>query len=458
MIINHNMASLNTYRQMSINESNTSKSLAKLSSGLRINKAGDDAAGLAISEKMRGQIRGLDQASNNAQDGISLIQTAEGALNETHSILQRIRELAVQSSNGTATDTDRNSIQDEVSQLVSEIDRIGNTTQFNTKVLLNGSQNQTSAITANNSNLKSFTAFNAVAEGTDYNVAIANVSKAAAGMNAAGNTGLAATDITFTGGNYNVGDQIEIVVAAGNDNGHKDLTLKVNGVAIQTLDEQDVTAIATFDSGGGNELTVAANSFNSDGTGNGTVQFDFAMEADYTVTKGAATLYTETNLQSTDGNVRLGDFRATVDKTLTANATNTVTINGVALEFQIGANETQTTSLSIGDMRAAALGISALDVNDQANAQSAITIIDAAIKTVSDERGKLGANQNRLEHTISNLGTSSENLTAAESRIRDVDMAKEMMAFQKNNILQQAAQAMLAQANQQPQGVLQLLR
>ncbi|GFR36113.1 flagellin N-terminal helical domain-containing protein [Thermobrachium celere] len=459
MIINHNLNAMNAHRQLGINTVNAGKSMEKLSSGLRINRAGDDAAGLAISEKMRAQIRGLDQAARNSQDAISLIQTAEGALNETHSILQRMRELAVQASNGTATDDDRNAIQDEINQLISEIDRIGETTEFNTKKLLNGSQTQNVTITTNNSNIKSFTAFNAVLEGTDYNVSVANVSKAAANLNSAGNTGLQAEDITFSGGNYDVGDKIEIVVSDGSAAGLKNLTLKVNGVSIDTITNHDVTTDATFDSGNGYELTVAANSFNTElGSGNGTVQFDFAIEADYEITKGSATLFSATNLQTTDGNLRLGDFRATVDKTLVANATNAVTVNGKALEFQIGANENQTTSLSISDMRSAALGIQGLDVNDQVSAKAAISTIDNAIKKVSDERAKLGANQNRLEHTINNLGTSSENLQAAESRIRDVDMAKEMMTFSKNNILAQAAQAMLAQANQQPQGVLQLLR
>ncbi|WP_394188497.1 flagellin [Paenisporosarcina quisquiliarum] len=459
MRINHNIAALNTHRQLSSASNAQSKSMEKLASGLRINRAGDDAAGLAISEKMRGQIRGLDQASSNSQDAISLIQTAEGALNETHSILQRMRELSVQSSNGTATNDDRNAIQDEINQLVSEVDRIGTTTEFNTKKLINGAQTQNVSVTTNNSSLKSFTAFNSVQEGTDYNVDVQNVSKAAANLNSAGNTGLAATDVTFTGANYDVGDQMEILVSDGATSGRKDLTLTVNGVAVETLTDFDTTGIATFDSGGGRELAIAANSFNAvDGSGNGTVQFDFAMEADYTITKGSATLYTVTDLQTTDGNLRLDDFRASIDNTLTGNAVNAVTVNGKALEFQIGANETQTTSLSIGDMRAAALGIDGLDVDDQVSAQESITIIDAAIKTVSDERAKLGSNQNRLEHTINNLNTSSENLTAAESRIRDVDMAKEMMTQTKNSILAQAAQAMLAQANQQPQGVLQLLR
>jgi flagellin len=313
-------------------------------------------------------------------------------------------------------------------------------------------------MTSNNSSVKSFSAFNAVPEGTDYNLSVTNVSKAATNVNAAGNTGLSSGDVTFTGGNFNVNDKIEIEVSAGTSNAAKNLTLKVNGVAIETLTDQAVNGIATFNSGGGNELSIAANSFNSDGSGNGTVQFDFAVEADYTITKGASTIFSEANLQTTDGNIRLGDFRASVDKTLTNNATNAISVNGRAVELQIGANEGQATSLSIGDMRASALGVNGIDVNDQANAKSAISTIENAIKVVSEERGKLGASQNRLEHTISNLSVSSENLTAAESRIRDVDMAKEMMSFTKNNILNQAATAMLAQANQQPQGVLQLLR
>ena len=282
MRINHNISALNTYRQLTVNVMAGSKSLEKLSSGYRINRAGDDAAGLAISEKMRGQIRGLEMASKNAQDGISLIQTAEGALNETHAILQRMRELAVQSATDTNTDDDRAELQKEVEQLLEEIDRIANNTEFNTKKLLDGS------------------------------------------------------------------------------------------------------------------------------------------------------------------------FKDAV--------------------FQIGANAGQTVELSIGKMDTAVgvsgsgsgaveagLEISGIDISTQSGASAAITTIQTAINTVSSERAKLGALQNRLEHTINNLGTAAENLTASESRIRDVDMAKEIMEFTKNSILQQAAQAMLAQANMQPQGVLQLL-
>lgn len=271
MIINHNLPAMNTYRQYGINTNATSKSLEKLSSGLRINRAGDDAAGLAISEKMRGQIRGLDQATRNAQDGISMIQTAEGGLNETHSILQRMRELAVQSASDTNTTEDRGEIQLEIEDLIAEIDRIATTTQFNTQQLLDGS---------------------------------------------------------------------------------------------------------------------------------------------------------------------IGNFT-----------------------LQVGANTGENITITFADMQASALGVDSIDLGvDAATSDAAVATIDAAIKLVSDERAQMGAKQNRLEYTINNLSTSSENLSSAESRVRDVDMAKEMMNYQKNSILQQAAQAMLAQANQQPQGVLQLLQ
>ena len=274
MRINHNSAAMNTQSRLSSAQGAQAKSLEKLSSGLRINRAGDDAAGLAISEKMRAQIRGLNQASRNAQDGISLIQTAEGALNETHSILQRMRELAVQSSSDTNVSVDRSALNDEMTQLINEIDRIGNNTQFN---------------------------------------------------------------------------------------------------------EQDIIKAA---------------------------------------------------------------FSA---------------------KIQVGSNSGQTITLSWKAQGKAGLGedatsVSAVTVSTRTGATSAISKVNSAIVSVSKSRSKMGALQNRLEHTIANLDNSAENLQAAESRVRDVDMAKEMMSFSKNNILQQAAQAMLAQANQAPQGVLQLLR
>lgn len=270
MRIQHNISALNTHRNLTFNNTQASKNLEKLSSGYKINRAGDDAAGLAISEKMRGQIRGLDMATKNAQDSISLIQTAEGALNETHSILQRMRELAVQSANDTNVTSDRKALQDEINALTTEITRISTDTEFNTQKLLNG------------------------------------------------------------------------------------------------------------------------------------------------------------------------DFKGKV--------------------FHIGANSNQNLKITVGNMGAKSLKVDTIKITSQDSANKAITTINTALETVSTQRSKLGAVQNRLEHTINNLGATSENLTAAESRIRDTDMAKEMMGFTKNNILMQAAQSMLAQANQQPQGVLQLLQ
>jgi len=377
MRINHNIAALNTYRQLSNNNTITSKSLEKLSSGLRINRAADDAAGLAISEKMRGQIRGLNQAQRNSQDGISLIQTAEGALNETHSILQRMRELAVQASNDTSTNVDRGEIQKEIDQLIGEIDRIANTTEFNTKKLLDGSAaaagttDATAEILSQSSDIFSI----ATASVTNTTVIDSNSYYIEIGPE------------TTTAGTFNL-----------------------------TITEADGTVVNTTVTGGGTitlasgvQLTLAANIAEGDSAG-------VNVKDDVTIT-----------------------------------ASNSMT-------FHIGANAAQTMDIDMRDMSSTALNVNGIKVDTQGTAEASITAIEAALRDVSAERSKLGAFQNRLEHTINNLGTSEENLTAAESRIRDVDMAQEMMEFMKNNILSQAAQAMLVQANQQPQSVLQLLR
>jgi len=385
MIINHNIAALNTYNRLSANNGATSKSLEKLSSGLRINRAGDDAAGLAISEKMRGQIRGLDQAGRNAQDSISLIQTAEGALTETHSILQRMRELAVQSSNDTNTTTDRDEIQKEVTQLTDEIDRIANTTEFNTQKLLNGDK----------------VGLRAEIKGT--------VTKQ---LNSTANVTVALTAAADT----------SVVDATGT-------------IIITRKNVTTANANTEFEIGNPNGLTATI------GTALSAVDFgNFNVDL--------------TNLKD----LKVGESITISVKKYEAAKTDAST----SLSMQIGANSGQNILIGINSMKAADIGVrngvDALDVSDAEHATAAITSINNAIELVSSERSKLGAVQNRLEHTINNLGASSENLTAAESRVRDVDMAKEMMNFQKNSILSQAAQAMLAQANQQPQGVLQLLR
>jgi flagellin len=439
---------------LTTNTIGANKALEKLSSGLRINRAGDDAAGLAISEKMRGQIRGLEMASKNAQDGISLIQTAEGALSETHSILQRMRELAVQASNGTNNDTDRGEIQKEINQLIDEIDRIGNTTEFNTKTLLDGTQGQSVALATASTKILQAEVITDTEVGT-YNIQTASTSIVAANVSGNG-TGLDAADITLSGANFDVNKSFQIKITNGNDATHKDITfMTADGTVIDTIDEADITADITLDSGGNYQLVIKGNTI----TGNGTAVFDAGVTSTFTLTNNVTGAVTTRTITTTNGKVSLDAFELTVDRTLTDGTDNNAfTVSGEALKFQIGANESQSTTVSLRDMRAQALGVDNIDVSDYTNASQAITSIQNAIERVSTERAKLGAYQNRLEHTINNLGTSAENLTAAESRIRDVDMAKEMMEFTKQNILTQAAQAMLAQANQQPQGVLQLLR
>ena len=408
MRINHNIAALNTHRQLNSATAGQMKSMEKLSSGLRINKAGDDAAGLAISEKMRAQVRGLDQASKNSQDAISLISTAEGALNETHDILQRMRELAVQAGNDTNTTSDREEIQKEINQMTSEINRIGNTTEFNTQKLLNGSKDATTS---------------AVAAG-----------QVAVGGLTFDTTGGALEGYTFKTGTVDDGTTEAAVIDTTNK------TITISG----DFDDTDTTS--AFSAAADVETAI-----NDALAAEGITQ---------TVTVSGTAVATATD--QTSGAVMGG-----------ADA-------GASLQFQIGANENQSLTLDISDMRAVALGISttgttdaklavtdgtssttteqALSVLTHADAATTVTTIQSAIDKVSAERSKLGANQNRLEHTINNLSTSSENLTAAESRIRDVDMAKEMMEQTKNSMLSQASQAMLAQSNQMPQGVLQLLR
>jgi flagellin len=388
MRINHNIAALNTYRQLNSASNAQGKSMEKLSSGLRINNAADDAAGLAISEKMRGQIRGLDMASKNSQDATSLIQTAEGALNETHSILQRQRELATQAANDTNTAEDRKNIQDEMDQLGKEIDRIAETTQFNTKNLLDGSMDKST-------------------------VAAANVSKNAALTEGAGTditTGTELTALTDKDGNslgIQVGDTIEVSYVK-------------NG--------QTVTNTWTNDDGSAASLTVADLETTDGATA--TDDTNFALTVD---TNGALTATASVNgetsaihgltitVKDSSGNVRTGASNALSSFSETTQATDDHSDGSST--FQIGANTGQNINLAIKDMGSSALGVKDIKVGNQGQANVAIKVIDEAIKKVSAERSNLGATQNRLEHTINNLNTSSENLTAAESRIRDVDYA-----------------------------------
>ena len=409
MIINHNMNAMNAHRNVGVNTNAAGKSMEKLSSGLRINRAGDDAAGLAISEKMRGQIRGLDQASSNAQDGISLIQTAEGALSETHSILQRMKELATQSSNGTLDDTvDRAAIQTEVDKLSEEIDRIATTTNFNGKKLLDGTigAGKTENVSYNGGTLIALS--NATATSI-VGVDIKDKSTVSSSVISGSKMTFTVTDDSKNATTKSI-DLAELII-------DKDTGKKMAGFAKGQQGVIDLTSVGL----GKVEFTISD-----------TTSADKLAGSLHTIFKGTGKEFTTV----------VGDKK------------------GGALELQVGdsTDDGQKVSVDIGSMSSSSLKVNGLNVSTQSSATDAINKVKDAINTVSTQRAKLGATQNRLEHTIANLGTTSENLTAAESRIRDVDMAKEMMDFSKKNILSQAAQAMLAQANQQPQQVLQLLR
>ncbi|MGE7121243.1 flagellin [Peribacillus sp. NPDC046944] len=587
MIINHNIAALNTHRQLSSASGAQSKSMEKLASGLRINRAGDDAAGLAISEKMRGQIRGLDQASKNSQDGISMIQTAEGALNETHDILQRMRELATQASNDTNVGVDRNEIQKEINQLSSEINRIGNTTEFNTQGLLKGdgkSNLNNTGLTGVTGKLTNGTEATKTQATQTVTLSAAGVANDTASFTLNGVTLTATFKASASNGSVAGDNKGYNVTATSADVALDGTATAANGAAglrdaFQKMIDENDTLKGNYEvTGTGAGITIAAvaggqfdgtsgvmGAFAKTGTGMGTAAATAATgtqtaaikatkEIDFTSLVGVDAATTDANINSlvekgmtingkqiefynaNDGAYTGNGVGVNISTALSASTPSDKVnelvknisqqvgenIDGVELtqkdsttnakklvisaaqggkagesievkdggvqkdfeaNFQVGANKGQSMSISIADMRSDALGItgkageagftatnvvtdgtnntakeSALDVSSHSSASAAIEKINKAIETVSSERSKLGAFQNRLEHTINNLNTSSENLTAAESRIRDVDMAKEMMNQTKNSILSQAAQAMLAQANQQPQGVLQLLR
>ncbi|WP_105616944.1 flagellin N-terminal helical domain-containing protein [Vallitalea okinawensis] len=510
MVINHNMLAINTTNALGRTTGAQSKSMEKLSSGLRINRAGDDAAGLAISEKMRGQIRGLEQASRNAQDGISMVQTAEGALNETQSILQRMRELAVQSSSDTLVQTDRDKIQAEVDQLATEITRISNTTEFNTQNLLNGGLDST---TTNGSDVTFHIGAN---EGQQLTFGISAMDAESLGVASDSTTGTVsgATDVTdatvsgsaaaVTDGNTVTVSTVAVAATAGDVVGattyaniaalntalgdcsttNKTIEISVDGGATQTITFDadysgggafaDWTAFETFVDGQLTGATVtgadgAGFTFTSSSTGasssvsitsdpdsiTGAGTETAGTDTSYTVTlsDGASTDSVITGLAGTETSISgTGDFAGftlTTDGAFDENLAATITV-GVATS--------SAASIASDGTVTDAVVASGIDVSSRTAADAAITTINDAIDTVSEERSKLGALQNRLDHTINNLDTSAENLQSAESRIRDVDMAEEMVELTKTNILQQAAQSMLAQANQNPQGVLSLLR
>jgi flagellin len=525
MRINNNLMAMNTHRQLGLNSNAGSKSIEKLSSGFRINRAGDDAAGLAISEKMRGQIRGLNQASRNAQDSISLVQTAEGALNESQAILQRMRELSVQSANDTNVDADRSALQNEVDQLATELTRITNNTEFNERKLLDGGlqtgnvgeltfhigansqQNvelgivaldafslgvaadkttTTVALDAGADDLASATLADSVGAGVvdaanitltynaGVNATVAAVQNGAtAGDTLAFDAGVAdinfngvAVDVTATGAGAGlavtwdaVNDTIDVVASTTQlDNTAANIQADIRALGSVTKADGSVIDLSNFG-------VTGAGDFGAGGSTSANV-------STVSHTMGSANTGVTENVTLTDGTTP--QVINITDNTATSLTVSTGTYQGVTVSLatgsdltdldgdQIDISQTVITAAAAaftGATRTSeAVTAAGIDISTQTAADAAITTINTALSTVSDERAKLGAVQNRLEHTIKNLDTSSENLQASESRIRDVDMAKEMMEFTKNNILQQAAQAMLAQANQAPQGVLQLLR
>ena len=538
MVVQHNMSAINANNKMNVNVAGLKKSTEKLSSGYQINRAGDNAAGLAISEKMRSQIRGLSQATKNANDGISLIQTAEGGLNETHSILQRMRELAVQSANGTYTQEDRDAIQLEADALKSEIDRISTSTEFNTQQLLDGSLSgggSTSTYGAlygmNETGLACggglITTTSSV-KGMQVNITVG--ASGDGGENAVWDAGGLKVTVNLVSGKSYTDDEINDLIKnatvpkdAGMTAPYGNITFKseygvIQGTAATTtattsgtrgtkaVDASKLVADATNGGiGSSDTITFTANSY-GDSKMSASLFAEIAISTDVAAGKENAEIttaavvgtsgakvtlhlatgveYSEKDIQNIlkeagfDYEVQLTDSKAPDASTngkikfnVAGNiASDKVTegagvgkeftdSNGQGLTFQIGANgvEDQRVTLNIDDMGADSLGVANVDVSDRDSANKAIDTIDTAISKVSMQRAGLGALQNRLEYTVNNLTTTNENLTNAESTIRDTDMATEMISYTKFNILQQASQAMLAQANQQPQAVLQLL-
>ena len=408
MRIQHNIMAMNAYRNYANNTSALSKNLEKLSSGYKINRAGDDAAGLAISEKMRAQITGLDKAQDNAKDGISLVQTAEGALTEVHDMLNRMYELAEQSANGTFEDgTDRKQLQKEVDQLKSEINRIADSANFNGIKLLDGSMSATKVTKFNHSATTS-------SAGVDVSI-MADSVFGSTGNRIDLNFKFAATSSTDkTGVKVGKDGSVTITVANKDKDGH-------TAAEIQALLAKAVAS----------------------GTGVSDDMLSAVQNA--TVSGKGITIETKTKASW-----------ATLAGTTGTMSTNT----GAPLTLQIGDTSDSFNQLRVGirDCHVDALDLTDMKIRDQDSAAKALDKIKSAINYVSDVRGTLGATQNRLDHTINNLSVMQENIQDAESTIRDTDVADEMMDYTKNNILIQSAQAMLAQANQVPQGVLQLLQ
>ena len=486
MVVQHNMQAMNANRMLNITTGQQAKSTEKLSSGYKINRAADDAAGLTISEKMRKQIRGLDQASTNAQDGVSSVQTAEGALTEVHSMLQRMNELAVQAANGTNAESDRQAIQDEIDQLTTEIDRVAETTKFNEIYLLKGDSEggtKTEKLAAHDAGLAgtlvdngdtaTFTA-KALKHGEEINIAgksytVDGVTKPTTNSIAQGTTGAAGVKGTYT---------FALAGMQADLNGKATFTIDGKDYTIDVAKDDDATAIGTklataldgkIDDGLGTKYTVTNNA--------GTLTFEAGKVGANNKAITGAYKPLENGTTVTDIYNKMKDELATASSigtdtaaTVTNNNDGTFTITkgsvsvaeSLSFNLHVGADADLTNKINVNieTMNSAYLGIKNLNVTDKTGtaATYAVDAIADAVAKVSSQRSALGAVQNRLEHTIDNLDNVVENTTAAESRIRDTDMAEEMVNYSKNNILAQAGQSMLAQANQSTQGVLSLLQ
>ena len=459
MVVQHNMQAMNANRMLNVTTGQQAKSTEKLSSGYRINRAADDAAGLTISEKMRKQIRGLDQASTNAQDGVSSVQTAEGALTEVHSMLQRMNELAVQAANGTnSKESDRQAIQDEIDQLTTEIDRVAETTKFNEIYLLKGDSNggtKNVFMKGHDAGLKGTLTDSAktatfvmddLKAGDKVTIAGKEYSIGSTVADAKGSFAAAAKDekVTVDGVEYTVAENAGAADAGANKIVLADIQAKVKAGSTVSYKGKDITAM---------------NDDNNDGIDD---DDSSVISKDVAETKITAELTAANNIGTVD-------HAATVAKTA-ANGKTTYTItkgyatvaDTLSFNLHVGADADMTNKITvdIDTMNSANLGIKGLNVTDATGtaATYAVDAISDAIAKVSSQRSALGAVQNRLEHTIDNLDNIVENTTTAESRIRDTDMAEEMVEYSKNNILAQAGQSMLAQANQSTQGVLSLLQ
>ena len=461
MVVQHNMQAANANRMLNITTGAQSKSTEKLSSGYRINRAADDAAGLSISEKMRKQIRGLDKASSNAEDGVSSVQTAEGALTEVHSMLQRMNELAVQASNGTNSDTDRGAIQDEISQLTTEIDRVAETTKFNETYLLKGG-NGTKDVYMNG--------HDAGLKGTLTDSATTATFKVAAGALDAGKS------VTIGGKDYTIGSTLAETKALANAAvTAKSTSFTVDDTKYNVAADGKITKDGDTTEVTVNDIVKIGSKVSYDGKTLTAADIDTTTgvdKSDSSVISAAHAVDLMEKELTAANNIGATKTAATAEKAADYTSKDGVTFNikkgtaevadKLSFSLHVGSDADMTNKITVGieTMNSSYLGIKGLNVNDDSGIAGtyAIDAISDALQKVSEQRSSLGAVQNRLEHTIDNLDNVVENTTTAESRIRDTDMAEEMVNYSKNNILAQAGQSMLAQANQSNQGVLSLLQ